>query len=120
MNIKKKYFILIFTLLIFMTGCDSNKKCPSDYTLEDDICIKILETDAITTYENYCMTGRLINGRCYMYDNSYGTIPMTRKVVSCPYGYTTNKNGVPGLEVPQLEVPGVNQKCYKRVTTSPK
>lgn len=118
---KKKYFVLIFLLLIYcITGCDSNKKCPNDYTLEYDVCVKVIETDAIITYENYCMTGRLINGMCYMYNNSYGTIPMTRKVTSCPYGYTTNINGVPGLEVPQLEVPGVIQKCYKRVTTSPK
>lgn len=77
---------------------NNNPKCPSEYDYDEytNMCIKMLKVNATITKD------------------AYG-----RKTVSCPNGYTTNKTGVPGLEVPQLDVPGIPKKCYQRITQTP-
>lgn len=90
---------IIVGIIVAKTIIDSNKpKCPSDYNYDEytNMCIKILKVNATIT------------------KGAYG-----RKIVSCPSGYTTNKNGTPGLEAPQLDVPGITKKCYKRIIQTP-
>ena len=140
---KKNIFMLM--LLFIATGC-TGPKCPEGYTLENDTCYKILERNAIRSTEYFCYGGNLINDKCYQTNSTqimyahkinnfyycdYGydlrgnmcypryVMASTRTVTSCPYGYTKNKSGVGGLEVPQIEVPGVPVKCYKKITTIP-
>ena len=103
---KKKLIVSIFAiiicaivgLIIAVVIKNNNPKCPNDYDYDEytNMCVKMLEVNAIIT------------------KNAYG-----RKTYSCPSGYTTNKNGVPGLEVPQLDVPGITKKCYKKMTRVP-
>ena len=144
---KKKYFIM-FSFLFLVIGC-TKPKCPDGYNLDNDICYKILETSANYFTEKYCVIGTLINDRCYIantnipvmahqypytynYYCDYGynlignmcypiaNLPASRTITTCPNGYTKNKSGVGGVEVPNIEVPGVNVKCYKKITTIPK
>ena len=106
---KKRNNKLIISIIIVIICCivgitvaiiiNNNKsKCPSDYNYDEytNMCIKMLEVNATITKDAY-----------------------ERKTVSCPNGYTTNKTGVPGLEVPQLDVPGITKKCYKKITMPP-
>ena len=103
---KKKLIISISTVIICsIVGIiiaviikNNNPKCPSEYDYDEytNMCVKMLEVNATIT------------------KGAYG-----RKTVSCPNGYTTNKTGVPGLEVPQLDVPGIPKKCYQRITQTP-
>ena len=127
-------------------------KCPSEYDYDEnnDECYRILEIDATIVQEKYCVTGNLINGKCYftysdqviaatyytyygvkIYQCPYGyslagyycypisSIAANKEVQECPEGYTFNKSGIPLLEVPQLDVPGVIRKCYRRETVEP-
>lgn len=144
----KKNLILLLFVVVFTSGC-FGPKCPEGYTLEDDKCYTILETNAIYEEEQYCVVGTLIDGMCYVantnlpvpahqspshyytyYYCDYGyqlrgtlcypnaTIPSTKTVTSCPYGYTKNSSGIVGVDVPHIEVPGVIVKCYKRVVVA--
>ncbi len=110
--------------------------CIGDQELHGTKCYIYGYSDYV--YENICVEGfSLIEGKCvksFTYNagweancpNGYTYIDKntcTRKIATdiqynyeCPNGYTTNKNGVPGLEVPQLDVPGVSKKCYKKIT----
>ncbi len=106
---KKRNNNLIISIIIVIICCivgiiiaviikNNNPKCLSEYDYDEytNMCVKMLEVNATITKD------------------AYG-----RKSVSCPSGYTTNKTGVPGLEVPQLDVPGVTKKCYKKITHTP-
>ena len=106
-NMKKKKLIIsistvvicsIVGIIIAVIIKNNNPKCPSEYDYDEytNMCIKMLKVNATITKD------------------AYG-----RKTVSCPNGYTTNKTGVPGLEVPQFDVPGVTKKCYKKITMPP-
>lgn len=90
---------IVVGIIVAKTIIDNNKpKCPYQYNYDDSIklCVRILETDVITNI------------------NQYGL-----KTETCPRGYTRNKSGIPGLEVPQLDVPGIPKKCYQRITQTP-
>ncbi|MDO4962875.1 MAG: hypothetical protein Q4E75_02085 [bacterium] len=144
----KKAYITIFSFLFLITGC-TESKCPIEYNYDNGACYKILETNALYKTEYYCITGTLIDNMCYMSNSNmivpahqfpytytyycdYGynmignmcypisNIPATRTITSCPDGYTKNKTGVAGLEVPQIEVPGAIIKCYRRISILPK
>ncbi len=100
---------------------NSKPKCPNEYNYDEDsnLCIRILETDMITTTEYYCITGNLINGMCHWSNYSMPSMPTMRIIESCPDGYTKNRSGLPGMDVPYLVPPGVVKKCYRRITTTP-
>jgi len=83
---------------------NKSSMCPTDYEYKEyyDECVKILQTNARVTKDIY-----------------------GRETITCPYGYTPNRNGVTGIDVPHIDVPhinlpGVTPKCYKNVTTEPK
>lgn len=146
MNIRAlKSIFFVMLIMVLVTGC--GKKCPDNYDLENDICVRILEIDAINIKEPYCIVGTLINDKCYMANsidiipaeerpggyyycrsgyNKIGnmcypieTLPSYRNISKCPIGYSRNKNGIieDGINI---ELPWYTDKCYKRVTTMPK
>ena len=57
-------FVLIFLIIIFVSGCGCSKKikCPKDYTLEANLCVKTITRKALIDY--YCDKGELQGIRC--------------------------------------------------------
>lgn len=140
----KKSIKLIGIILVafILSGCTQKYVCPDDYKLNGDTCYKTLTERAIPHEVAYCLSGYLINGRCYVVNSSYPK--MAQRIGNsyyysyvCDYGYNLvgmscypQSNPVsyrteyscpygysyPGMGMPHLNPPGAIPTCSKDIS----
>lgn len=97
--IKKVITLVICSFLLVGCSLNFDNRCEKGYTFEKDICVKIDEQKAIHKKEEVCLSGYLIDGKCYMNNTTSNTTPTSeydeieeRFITTCPGGYRLNED----------------------------